>query len=257
MSTELRFMVIENAPDVCEGIIRRMVPFPKWNSAGYAVGVKEAIRKIETERPQLLFLDWGLNGGSAFEIMQHIRTLNQYNPYIIFNTGFQKDNPEIPQELINHYKVDKYIIKPIWENLKEHLASYLLEAEEKTKSGILNSSQIWLEDSKGKKILVDLQQLICICQHPTEPRLRIFSFLPGNREILVPLQWQKCYGLLHQHKIDYFITKNRGHLVHRSAIESYEKPFVRLREFPAKIEVVKENCRNFENWLFETPGSSI
>ena len=42
---KFRFLVVENAVDVCEGIERRMLPFEKWESLGYCTGVKEAIQK--------------------------------------------------------------------------------------------------------------------------------------------------------------------------------------------------------------------
>jgi len=249
MSTDLSFLVIENAPDVCEGIIRRMIPFTNWKSQGYALSVKEAIRKIEENRPHLLFLDWGLNGGSAFEVMQSIHQFPDYHPYIIFNTGFQRDNPEIPQELINHYKVDKYLIKPIWENLKLNLPAYLQEAEEKARRPKEAAKKTWLDDISGKKIFADLSQLICICQHPVEPRQRILYFNRPPSTITLSLQWHKCYELLNRFQISFFITKNRSHLVCKPFVEVFEKPFVRLSGFPAKIEVVKESAKAFEDWL--------
>ncbi len=247
--TNYTFLVIENAPDVCEGIIRRMSPFATWRSLGYAVSVREAIQKIEAGRPGLLFLDWGLNGGSAFEVMQAVQNMTGYDPYIIFNTGFQKDNPEIPQELINHYRVDKYLVKPIWENLQNNLALYVSEAAQKMLHQSEKPKQVWLEDTEGKKLLIALDNLICICQHASEPRKRILYFATSPKEIVVSLQWQKCYELLQMNAIDFFITKSRGHLVCRTFITAFEKPFVRLRGFPAKVEVVKENIKSFELWL--------
>lgn len=249
MNHELTFLVVENAPDVCEGIIRRMSPFNNWKSLGYSVSVRDAIHKIDEHKPALIFLDWGLNGGSAFEVMQHFQSIEDYNPYIIFNTGFQKDNPEIPQELINHYRVDKYLIKPIWETLKINLSGFLEEAAEKASLSDSTPKTNWLEDINGKKFPVFFTKLICICQHPLAPRQRIFYFSTGQKEVTVALQWHKCYELLNRYRVDYFITKNRGHLVCRPFIESFEKPFVRLNGFPAKIEVVKENIRSFEAWL--------
>ncbi|MBK7090106.1 MAG: hypothetical protein IPH56_14735 [Chitinophagaceae bacterium] len=48
MATDkLTYLVVENAPDVCEGIIRRMKNFDRWESLGYCVGVKETIEKIK------------------------------------------------------------------------------------------------------------------------------------------------------------------------------------------------------------------
>jgi two-component system, LytTR family, response regulator len=245
------YLVIENAPDVCEGIIRRMDSFEKWESSGYCIGVKEATQKIQDIRPHLLYLDWSLNGGSAFEILQQVQNMPDYNPYIIFNTGFQKDNPEIPQEIINNYKVDKYIVKPLWESLRNNLPSYLKEAEVKAQSAIEKLQIVWLEDDAGVRIAIPLDALICICQHPIDSRSRTFYLDGTQKEINVPLQWQKCYELLDRNKIDYFITKSRSHLVIKKYIGKFEKPFVRLRNFPAKIEVVKESIKAFEKWLIK------
>lgn len=248
-SEKLNFLVVENATDACEGIIRRMEKFEKWTSLGYCKGVKEAIEKIQTSQPQLLFLDWSLNGGSGFEILQRVQNITGYNPYIIFNTGYQKDNPEIPQDIINHYKVDKYLVKPIWENLTQNLPFYLQEAEAKSFSSYGKPKMIWVEDVRGTKVPVYLENLICICQDPEHPRSRIFYINNPATKITVSLQWQKCYDILRENDIDFFITKSRSHLVTRAFIEKFEKPFVRMKNFPAKIEVVKETVKEFQEWL--------
>lgn len=249
---KLKYFVIENAPDVCEGIIRRMEKFHNWKSIGYCTGVKESLACIPVARPHLIFLDWGLNGGSAYEILQSIQNLPGYSPYIIFNTGFQRDNPEIPQEIINKYRVDKYLVKPFWENLRHNLPVYLEEAEARARSGVGKPRTVWIEEQSGNRSAINLEKLICICQHPLQPRTRQFFLFGLNREFHVPLQWQKCYELLRSYQIDFFITKNRSHLVVKTYIEKYEKPYIRLRGFPAKIEIVKENIRAFEDWLDRT-----
>jgi two-component system, LytTR family, response regulator len=244
------YLVVENAPDVCEGIIRRMDIYTHWQSLGYCVGVKEAIEQIDKLKPNLIYLDWSLNGGSAYEVLQTVQNIAQYNPYIIFNTGFQKDNPEIPQEIINNYKVDKYLVKPLWENLRNNLAIYLQEAEEKIIKQKDKSKTIWIADDNGHKILLDLHKIICIVQHPTEQRSR--NIFLTDKQITIPLQWQKMYDLLKTNELDFFITRHRSHVVMKSFIEKFEKPFVRLKGLTAfKIEVVKENCKKFEEWLIK------
>jgi response regulator RpfG family c-di-GMP phosphodiesterase len=244
------FLVIENAPDVCEGIIRRMKAFENWHSLGYCVGLREAVNKTMGLRPDLLFLDWSLNGGSAFELLQEIQNTPDYSPYIIFNTGFQKDNPEIPQEIINKYKVDKYLIKPLWENLRLHLEQYLQEAEQKKDSHFRGKKAIWVETTNKSKVLIDLEKIVCICQHPTEPRSRNIYLIRNAREITVSLQWAKLCEILAKNAIDYFFTKKRSHLVIKHHIIQFEKPYVRLRDFHKfKIDVVKESIKEFERWL--------
>ncbi len=245
------FLVIENAPDVCEGIIRRMAKFSNWLSLGYCTGIKDSVATIKREKPHLLFLDWGLNGGSAYEVLQTVQNIHGYDPYIIFNTGFQKDNPEIPQEITNNYKVDKYLVKPFWENLRNHLPVYLQEAAEKATAKEKTGAGIWITDTSGNKVLISLNKLICICQHPSQPRTRIFYIDNHTKEIHVPLQWNKCYELLQQNRVEYFVAKSRSYLVVQTYVEKFEKPFIRLRNFPAKFEVVKENIKLFEKWLVQ------
>ena len=196
MPDKYTYLIIENAIDVCDGIERRMEPYMNWQSGGSCGGVKEAIQLISKIQPQLIFLDWGLNGGSAFEVLQHVQNMNAYNPYILFNTGFQKDNPEIPQEIINNYKVDKYIVKPFWENLRNNLSVYLKEAEDKVTNNQEKEKAIWLEDDNGIKVSIYLDKLICICQHPLHARSRIFYLANHINEINIPNLTKIFNGLL-------------------------------------------------------------
>lgn len=247
---KLTYLVIENAPDVCEGVIRRMRTFGNWESLGYCTGVKEALLKISDHHPNLLFLDWSLNGGSAYEILQSVQNIPGYNPYIIFNTGFQRDNPEIPQEIFNKYRVDKYLIKPLWENLRKNLTVYLGEAEEKALARSVKDQTVWVEDDNRNKVLIDLKKIACICQHPSEQRSRIIYLANSPDVISIPLQWKKCYDLLNANRIDFFITKTRSHLVVKEYVQKFEKPFVRLKGINAfKIDVVREKINEFEAWL--------
>lgn len=243
------YLVVENAADVCEGIERRMKPFTNWHTQGYCTGVKEAIEKIILYKPALLFLDWSLNGGSAYEVLQAVRNIKQYDPYIIFNTGYQKDNPEIPQEIMNSYKVDKYLVKPYWENLRIHLPLYLKEAEDKAALQVVHK-QHWLEDTTGTMKLSDLNRLACIVQHPSESRVRCFYFVNRPAPMHVSMQWQKCYELLKENGIDFFVTKSRSHLVVKEYVQQFDRQFVWLNGVEAfKIDIVKENIKDFENWL--------
>jgi two-component system, LytTR family, response regulator len=242
-SERFTFLIVENAIDVCEGIKRRMA------ALGYCNGIREAIERIKLTTPHLIFLDWSLNGGSAFEILQFIQNLPGYNPYIIFNTGYQSDHPEIPEAIINDYKVDKYLVKPFWENLRIYLSNYLKEAEEKALESFPKPKIIWLENEKGEKISLQTDRIVCIVQNPNNPRRRNLYTDTQVKEITIPVTWEKCYELLNVNSIDYFITKSREHLVVRKFIERFEKPYVRLKNFSFRVEVVKEKLRNFEDWL--------
>jgi two-component system, LytTR family, response regulator len=248
-SEKLKFLIVENAEDVCEGIERRMKPFENWQSIGYCTGLKETLTKIALFKPHLIFLDWSLNGGSAFEVLQQIQNTSHYNPYIIFNTGFQSDHPEIPQEIINKYSVDKYLVKPFWENLRQNMPSYLKEAEEKARQCQEKPKIVWVKNESGFKIPLSVNKIICVLQHPLNPRRRNFYVTTEAKEITISWTWDRCYELLDANNIDYFVTKSREHLVVKDFIEKFERPFVRLRGVPLKVEVVKEKLREFTDWL--------
>jgi two-component system, LytTR family, response regulator len=249
--SKFTFLVVENAIDVCEGIERRMKNFENWKSLGYCVGVKEANEKIKTQKPDLIFLDWSLSGGSAFEILQDVQNTPNYNPYIIFNTGFQSDHPEIPQEIINKYKVDKYLVKPFWENLRNNLSAFLKEAEEKASGYISKSKVVWMEDERGLRIPIPLNRVVCIIQHPGNPRKKNFYITGNVSEITIQIAWDKSCELLDFSGINYFVTKSREHLVIKDFIEKFEKPFVRVKGLPFKIQVVKDKIKGFTCWLDE------
>lgn len=247
---QLKYLVIENAPDVCIGIEERMCTYDGWRPIAFSVSPADAIEKISRERPQLIFLDWDLNGGSAYEVLEHIAGMEVYHPYIIFNTGFQKDNPEIPQTIFNNYRVDKYIAKPIWETLRNHLAAWLLEARERYQQKTASDKNVWLCNDKGVKVLVNLNQVVCICQHNMNKRIKTIFVKNPEQEVKVPLSWEYIFQLLDINDVDYFVTKQRAHLVLRQQIGSFDKPYVRFKNHTHfKVEVVRDKVKSFEEWL--------
>ena len=248
MSTNLKYLIVEDSIKVCEGIQKRLEAFKFWSTCGFAHHVDHAIEKISNQRPQLIFLDWALRGGSAYDVLKHIQNIQNYDPYIIFNTGYQSDNPEIPQEIVNNYKIDKYIVKPIWENLRQNLEKYLNEAIRK--NGILVKSKtiIWITDISKVQHHVELLTLVCVLQHFSNPYFKIFYF-KDETSITVKLSWQKIIELLKNHSIDYFVSNSKLHIVVKDYIKSYNRPFIYLLHFKQKIEVVKDKLCSFEQWL--------
>lgn len=244
------YLVVEDSPDVCEGIIRRMNAFSKWKALGYALSVGAALDAIRAHRPQLIFLDWQLAGGDAYTVLETVENLPGYRPYIVFFTGYQSDEPHIPERIINDYGVDKYLVKPIWEKLRAHLPEYLAAAEAKAVQAPPRSAEkVWLEDHCGVKHALDLLDLLCVVQHETLPRCRNFFFAGRPAPYCIPASWQGTTDLLEAHNIDFFTAKSRSHLVVRRYIERYDRPFVRLRGLALKFEVTAEKHTAFERWL--------
>ena len=79
--------------------------FPQIEIAGEAAGVTEAVEKIDLIKPDILFLDIEIRGGTGFHILQRI----QYKEFkLIFITAFN----EYALQAIKMGAVD-YLLKPI------------------------------------------------------------------------------------------------------------------------------------------------
>jgi two-component system, LytTR family, response regulator len=250
MLEKLSYAIVEDSQDARQGIIKRMEVFTNWQLIGQYEGVTFAKKGIAENKPALLFLDWKIMGGSAYEILQHIQTIPNYKPYIIFNTAYTKDNPEIAEEMINHYKVDKYLVKPIFPKLTERLNEYLQEAWAKYKSLQTNDKNYWLKDDAKNKYLVDFAQLIFIYQHPMHSRKRNFYFANKTNPITVQLTWFKCVELLNQFAINYFVSNAKAHIICKKYLVEYTKPvavFDTTHDIN-KVEITAERIKEFEEW---------
>lgn len=244
----LIYTIVEDSLKVCDGIKKRMDDFPQWKCCGFIHHADDAVRKITACRPQLIFIDWALKGGSAFEVLSAIFNLPKYNPYIIFNTGHQSENPNIPQEIINNYKIDKYLIKPIWENLRLHLPQYLKEAEKKSTQSPQGTDEVWLTDIRKTHYHIKAHDIVCVLQHFENPYLKTL-ILENDVTLTVKISWPKIIELLEMHKICFFITNSRGHIITKDHIQFYKRPHVKLWHFNQKIEIVKNKLSAFEKWI--------
>lgn len=247
MNRQLKYLIIEDSLKVCEGIQERMLRFSEWKSCPFAHHVENARSTLEKELPQLIFVDWALKGGSAYDVLDKIQAIPDYNPYIIFNTGYQSENPEIPQEIFNNYKIDKYIVKPIWENLRKNLSQYVKEAELKFATG-RQEKKVLITDIHKRKVYLNASDLVCICLHHENSYYKTL-YINNSTSIHIKSSWERVYEIITDLGLEYFITNHKEHLVVKEYIESYQRPFVKLKNFYGKVEVVKDKLAEFEKWM--------
>lgn len=248
MENKLKYLIVEDSYKVCQGIKERMDDFQNWEKCPFAHHVDDAVREIKMTKPELIYLDWALKGGSAYDVLYCIENIQEYDPYIIFNTGYQSENPEIPQEIINNYKVDKYLVKPLWENLRNNLSIYLKEAEEKSRRRIAKM-KIWITDIEKRKHHINLLDIICIQQHFNNPYHKII-FCINEKSVITKLSWSQFIQTLNNYNIDFFITNSRQHLIIKNYIDYYNRPYVKLINYKHKLEVVKNKLSEFEKWIY-------
>ena len=120
-----KYLVIEDDKSIWKNISARMQKFIQWKPIPFTDSLQGAISLIDAHHPDLIFSDWSIRGGNAYPILSHIHQTNGYTPYIIFFTGYQGENPEIPQIVFNEFPlVKKYLVKPIFQQLTENLCFY-------------------------------------------------------------------------------------------------------------------------------------
>lgn len=234
------FLVLEDDLNANQSIINRMKPYNNWNCIGQETILNEAILKIEKFKPQLLFLDWEVVGGNTFTLLEKITTIENYSPYIIYFTGYQSDNPQIPVDIVNKYKVNRYLIKPIFEDLTNNLATYINEAEDYLTK---QKADFWITTIKKEKIKIHSYELLCITQSEVNSRHKIIYTTSQNFEI--KSSWELCEAILKENQIDYAYANARYTLINKKYITKIQKPYVWLNH-SLKIEVTKDKWRNFE-----------
>lgn len=94
---------------------RLLSKYPNIIVVGEAANLTEATRAVDEMKPDLIFMDIQMPGGSGFDFLEHI----QGDFKIIFVTAF----PHHRQNVRNYRAVD-YLLKPI---SKERLAHALQE----------------------------------------------------------------------------------------------------------------------------------
>lgn len=133
--------------------------------------------------------------------------------------------------------------------MRLYLADYVAEAETKARKQFADTI-IFITDINHVKTKVNLLDLICICKDPTDSSRKTL-FFGKNSIVRIKATWPVVHSILDKHKLDYFVTNKKEHLVMKNQIEKYSRPYLFLKNFSLKIEVVKDRLHRFEEWLEE------
>lgn len=235
------FIVVEDDLHANESIVKRMNKFENWNCIGKETILDEAISKIEINQPDLLFLDWEVIGGNTFILLDKINKIDDYKPYIIYFTGYQNDNPQIPVDIVNKYKVNKYLVKPIFEDLTENLSTYIEEAEDLLKHHI---KELWITTIEKQKLKIEANQIVCISQSRANPRNKIIHC--SNHDLFeFKASWEICEMIALKHGINFLFANARDTMVNINYISKIHKPYIWLNQ-SIKVEVTKDRWKILE-----------
>jgi CheY-like chemotaxis protein len=263
---KLTFIVVDDDVEVCTGIIEKMKSHLNWATVGHAQSPKKTIALIEQHHPDLIFLDWDLMGGNAFEVLDVLKSKTDYYPYIIFNTAHFKQNIEISEKVVNEYKIDKLLCigKPIFGELFEKIDALVLDAEQKifSNTSTKNISSFWfdsLEENtdihnlnfKYNKIrkLKNIEDIMAIEISENNSRLKKIHFENESKPLIIKANWDWCCQLLEKYDVDYFITNFRESLIIRNYITEIDLPIIKIKGINTGFKIVQDKKNDFENWL--------
>ncbi|MDF2933167.1 MAG: response regulator [Chryseobacterium sp.] len=237
------YIVVEDDRKASSEIIRRMNIFPEWKCLGSCTHYAEALERIRKERPHVLFLDWELGGGTSIDILQGIKDLTDYQPYLIFFTAHLTHR--IPENLI-HFKVHHYLDKPIWGKLDIYLKDYLRDAVlhiENHRKELF----VWLTTVEKVKVKINPKELICI-QQAENPRNKILC-LSKTKSYEIRATWMFCEQLLKDSGVNYFVVKQREVIVNMDCIEKIEKKSALRLKDNIVVKINKDKFRELKNYI--------
>ena len=113
-------LVIEDEADVRQELIDALNESPEFVVTGSADSLSEGVNLVQRQPSDVLFLDIKLIGGTAFDLLTHLKASGTPIPPVVINTGFREF--EYAQKLHNdfHDEVVFILRKPFWEGWLRH-----------------------------------------------------------------------------------------------------------------------------------------
>ena len=84
----IRYFILEDVPVEIETLRENLTLFPELEYIGHSSEINHAVGQVLKEDPDLLFVDFGLIGGSALDILEQLEKLNIPLPYCVGTSGF-------------------------------------------------------------------------------------------------------------------------------------------------------------------------
>lgn len=104
MEAKYRCLILEDEPPAARVLLRYLQEYPEWTCLGVHHAPPSAIAALESQQPDLLFLDIQLPGISGLNVLRQL----QQPPLVIFTTAY-------PQYAVEGFELAAldYLLKPI------------------------------------------------------------------------------------------------------------------------------------------------
>ncbi|MCC6702279.1 MAG: response regulator [Fluviicola sp.] len=234
-------MIVEDVDEVRHAIIQRMKMYTAWECSCDTAYFEIALKHLNEHKPELLFLDYSILGGNSFMLLEHLLQVQDYDPYIIFFTGYMSDQPEIAEQILNKYHVDKFLNKPIFQKLTNQLDSILAEAFLKNNSKKINQF-LWIETIEKLMIQINPELITCFYQS-INPRYKVILLVTGV-EYEIKASWSDCEKIVVSFNLNFEYANSRYYYINKKHIIKKKRPFLWLTD-GKKVEVTKEKWNKF------------
>ena len=117
---KLKALVIEDEAPIRNELVSALHETLEFEVAGSADSVEDGFELVQKEAADVLFMDIQLIGGTAFQLLTHLKRAQVSIPPVVINTGFREF--EYAQKIHNDFREEViYILKkPFWEEWKLH-----------------------------------------------------------------------------------------------------------------------------------------
>lgn len=215
----IKAIIIDDELDIRNDIREKIVTYFRNNINIIAeVGsVSKGIEVIEKHKPDLLFLDIELTGGTSFDLLQRI---NHTNFQIIFITGFNN-------HAIKAIKVGAldYILKPVDDDEFKKAVNKVFKQKTKNNSveNFINVSTDYFKGIKNKRIVLKtlnthhiiFEDDIIYCN--SEGNYTTF-YMVNREKILISKSMKKVEEIVN---LNIFLKCHQSYLVNVNYIEKY------------------------------------
>lgn len=201
----MRAIIVDDERLARVELSRLLTKIPSVEVVGEAINAEDALEKINTLQPDLIFLDIQMPGKTGFELLEDLDKA----PNVIFTTAYD----EYALKAFEYNALD-YLLKPIDEKRLEEAVKRVVEREEAAKSAepppnILKSEdQVFVKDgdrcwfvkleevrvfeSEGNYVRIffgEYKPLILRTLNYLDERLDPKIFFRANRKHIINLKW--------------------------------------------------------------------
>ncbi|MDH5475569.1 MAG: LytTR family transcriptional regulator DNA-binding domain-containing protein [Cyclobacteriaceae bacterium] len=201
----MRAIVIDDSRLARNELKRLLKEFDSLQVIGEAANVDEAKEKIESEKPDIIFLDIQMPGKTGFQLLEELETI----PDVIFTTAYD----EYALKAFEYNALD-YLQKPVQSDRLAGAISKVAERREKKKMALHESDfmtandQVFVKDGERcwfvqlsevrlfevdgnytKVIFEEHKPMIPRTLNYLETRLDPKTFFRANRQQIINLKW--------------------------------------------------------------------